>query len=201
MNAENASQTEKIAGTVTLRAIENAQTVTDAVAAMKEIAEKISFVEEIARQTNLLSLNASIEAARAGEHGRGFAVVAAEVGKLVKTSQEAASDINELSRRSMEIARTAGTAIEELLPEIKKTESLVQEISTSSAEQERGVSQINSAISQLDNVIQGNAASSEQLAATANQLSEMALRLLDTLKHFRTDTDNSHSPEKYLPTA
>lgn len=183
-NADNAKQTEIIAKRVTEKADESGRAVQDAIEAMQEIADKITVVEEISRNTNLLSLNASIEAARAGEHGRGFAVVATEVGKLAKNSQSAAQDINELSIHSVEVARRAGAALEGLLPEIRKTAELVQEISQSSVEQESGVEQINAAILQLDNVIQSNASSSEELAATAQQLTDLAVRLIETMEQF-----------------
>ena len=190
-NAENAQQTELIARKVTAKADESGQAVGAAIEAMEKIADRITVVEEIARNTNLLSLNASIEAARAGEHGKGFAVVATEVGKLAQNSQNAAREIVELSNHSMNVAREAGNTLEELIPEIKKTAELVQEISASSSEQENGVEQINTAIIQLDSVIQTNASSSEELAATASQLQNMAEKLNDTLSQFRTGSETA----------
>ncbi len=128
-NADNAMETEKIA----IKAAEDARSGGDAVnntvGAMKEIADKIMIIEEIARQTNLLALNAAIEAARAGEHGKGFAVVAAEVRKLAERSQVAAGEISELSVSSVEVAEKAGELLNVIVPNIQKTAELVQEIS------------------------------------------------------------------------
>jgi methyl-accepting chemotaxis protein len=100
---------------------------------MKEIASRISIIEEIARQTNLLALNAAIEAARAGEAGKGFAVVASEVRKLAERSATAAGEINELSKKSVTVAGEAGKRLEELVPDIKKTAELIQEIAAARA--------------------------------------------------------------------
>ena len=156
-NAENALQTEKIATQAANDAQEGGNAVNMTVSAMKQIANKIMIIEEIARQTNLLALNAAIEAARAGEHGKGFAVVAAEVRKLAERSQNAAAEINDLSTNSVEVAERAGQLLEVIVPNIQRTAELVQEISAASKEQDAGAEQINQSIQQLDGVIQQNA--------------------------------------------
>jgi len=111
-NADNAAETEKIARQASGDAEEGGRQVQKTVRAMKDIADKTSIVEEIARQTNLLALNAAIEAARTGDAGRGFAVVAAEVRKLAERSGEAAKEISKLSAGSVEVAEKAGKMLE-----------------------------------------------------------------------------------------
>ena len=183
-NADNSTQTEAISQKAATDAEESGSAVTEAVGAMKEIAGKISIIEEISRQTNLLALNAAIEAARAGEHGKGFAVVAAEVRKLAERSQVAAGEISELSASSVQVAERAGQMLEKLVPNIKKTSDLVQEITASSKEQNSGADQISKAIQQLDQVIQQNAASTEEMASTSEELSSQAQQLKDTMAFF-----------------
>jgi len=184
-NADNANQTEKIARKSSEDAIKSGDAVIQTVKAMKDIAEKISIIQEIARQTNLLSLNASIEAARAGEHGKGFAVVASEVQKLAERSQNAATEISNISKTSVSIAELAGDMLSKLVPDIQKTAELVAEISAASTEQNKGIQQINSAILQLNNVVQENASSSEEVASTSEELSSQANLLKDALSFFR----------------
>ncbi len=161
---------------------------------MKQIADKISIIEDIAYQTNMLALNAAIEGARAGEHGKGFAVVAAEVRKLAERSQIAASEISNLTKDSVAIAETAGTLLEKMVPDIIQTAGLVQEISASSEEQSAGVAQINKAMQQLDVVTQQNASGSEELAATAEEMQAQSKNLTSAVSFFRmkgTDSSNS----------
>ncbi|MDX8399301.1 MAG: PAS domain-containing methyl-accepting chemotaxis protein, partial [Gallionellaceae bacterium] len=134
-NTANAKVTESMASQATKQATEGGEAVTQTVTAMKQIAGKISIVDDIAYQTNLLALNAAIEAARAGEHGKGFAVVAAEVRKLAERSQIAAQEIGELASASVEKAENAGALLVEIVPAISKTSGLVQEISAASEEQ------------------------------------------------------------------
>ncbi len=189
-NADNSNQTENLSLQASKDAEESGRAVIESVSAMKEIASKISIIEEIARQTNLLALNAAIEAARAGEHGKGFAVVAAEVRKLAERSQNAAGEISELSASSVDVAERAGDMLNKLVPDIKKTSELVQEISASSNEQNTGADQINKAIQQLDQVIQQNASATEEMASTSEELSSQAQQLQDAISFFKTDSSS-----------
>lgn len=187
-NAENAQQTEQIALQSSKQAEDGGAAVAKAVDAMKNIAEKISIIEEIARQTNLLALNAAIEAARAGEHGKGFAVVAAEVRKLAERSGEAAGEIGELSSNTVGVAEKAGEMLNILVPDIKRTAELVQEIAAGSGEQLSGAEQINKAVQQLDQVTQQNASASEEMASTSEELSSQAEQLQQVMSFFRVGT-------------
>ena len=156
---------------------------------MKEVAEKIGIIEEIARQTNLLALNAAIEAARAGEYGRGFAVVAAEIRKLAERSQKAAAEISELSSSSVSISEKAGKLFETIVPKIEETVELIQEISAASREQNIGTEQITEAIIDMDKVVQNNAASSEELAASAALLSSEVSQLNETINFIKVNRE------------
>lgn len=189
-NAENAGQTEKIARQSASDAQVSGDAVNRAVQAMQTIAEKITIVQEIARQTDLLALNAAVEAARAGEHGKGFAVVASEVRKLAERSQAAATEISGLSTETVRAAQEAGQMLGKLVPDIKRTAELVEEISAACREQDVGAAQINEAIQQLDKVTQQNSAASEQMSATAEELASQADQLQTTIAYFRTDADS-----------
>ncbi|MCK4517099.1 MAG: methyl-accepting chemotaxis protein, partial [Spirochaetaceae bacterium] len=205
-NADNAQQTDSIA----LKASSDAETsgaaVGKAVGAMKEIAERISVISEIARQTNMLALNAAIEAARASEHGKGFAVVAAEVRKLAERSQEAADEIERLSSSTVEVAVNAGEMLVKLVPDIQKTAELVQEINAASNEQKSGAEQINKAIQQLDTVIQQNSTASEEMASTSEELAGQAEQMQDVISFFKVNGNgkswkNRENPAVATPVA
>jgi methyl-accepting chemotaxis protein len=199
-NADNAAQTEKIARQSSKNAELSGEAVTRAVAAMQTIAEKIGIVQEIARQTDLLAINAAVEAARAGEQGKGFAVVASEVRRLAERSQTAASEISGLSSQTVKAAGAAGEMLSALVPDIRKTAELVAEISAACREQDVGASQINEALQQLDKVIQLNASASEQMAATSEELASQAEELQSSIAYFRTDAA-AGSNRRPAPTA
>lgn len=185
LNADNAVRTASIAEQSVMNGQRSAEAVKATIEAMTEIQERISVIEEIANQTNILALNASVEAARAGEAGRGFSVVAAEVRMLAERSRDAAVEITELTQKGVERVTESGELIEKLVPEIQETGSLVKEISVASKEQETGAQQVNIAISQMDSVTQQNASASEQLASMAAELSTQAQKLQKIIEFFQ----------------
>lgn len=184
-NSENAKVTDGMAKQASDQAVSGGKAVTETLIAMKQIADKIGIVDDIAYQTNLLALNAAIEAARAGEHGKGFAVVAAEVRKLAERSQVAAKEIDVLARGSVQKAEVAGKILNEIVPSINKTSDLVQEITAASEEQSSGAAQINIAMSQMSQTTQQNASASELLAATSEEVSNQSGLLRQVLGFFK----------------
>ena len=188
-NTSNSIETEKIAVKASSEIIDTKESVNATENSMKLIATKISIIGEISRQTNLLALNAAVEAARAGEHGRGFAVVAAEVRKLAERSQLAATEIDEVSAKSVYVAQKSGQMLNDVVPNIQKTADLVQEITASSVEQSAGSEQVNSAIQVLNNVVQENAATAEEMAAGSEELNAQAESLQEAISFFNIGED------------
>jgi methyl-accepting chemotaxis protein len=194
-NAENSRQMEQIATRGALDAEKAGQAVLETVEQMKTIAEKITIVQEIAYQTNLLSLNAAIEAARAGEHGKGFAVVASEVRRLAERSQTAAKEISALASTSVKVAERSGQLLDDLVPSIRKTAELVQEVTATSSEQASGVAQINQAMAQVDQATQRNAAAAEELSSTAEEMTSQADALQSLMSFFKLADSAPVEPE------
>ncbi len=192
-NADNAKQTDKIASKAADDAKAGGDSVARTVAAMREVADKISIIEEIARKTDLLALNAAVEAARAGEHGKGFAVVASEVRKLAERSQTAAAEISRITASGVQVAEQAGEMLTKLVPDIRKTAELVQEIAAASGEQNTGAMQVNKAIQQLDQVIQQNSSASEEMASTAEELSSQAQQLQASIAFFKVNASGDRA--------
>ena len=191
---DNAQTTATISRSAATKTLAGQEVLKRTLEAMKAIALKVAVIEDIARNTNLLALNAAIEAARAGESGKGFAVVASEIRKLAERSQNAAGEIIHMTQTSAAIAEETDKTFSELVPEIRRTADLIQEILAATTEQQAGITEITKAMAELDKVIQRNAAHSEQLSGTADTLSTQAEELAKTVSSFTLDQKSAPEP-------
>ena len=212
-NAENAAEAKTLAAGATDQARSGAEVMTNAVSAMQAITEAsgkissiIGVIDEIAFQTNLLALNAAVEAARAGEQGRGFAVVASEVRNLAGRSAVAAREIKELIDDSVgkveegsRLVNMSGETLEAIKQSIGKVSDIVAEIADASADQSDGLDQINTAITQMDEMTQQNAALVEQAAASSETIGDEASALTDMVEFFATSDSAGRSQTVVVP--
>jgi methyl-accepting chemotaxis protein len=199
--AEGANRANKIVGVTRAEAEESGAIVARAVEAMggiertsSEISEIISVIDGIAFQTNLLALNAGVEAARAGDAGRGFAVVASEVRALAQRSADAAKDVksrimasSEQVEAGVELVSETGKALQRIIGRIAEISTLVSDIAASADQQATGLQQVNTAVSEMDNVTQQNAAMVEQATAAARSLAVEADALANEVARFKLD--------------
>ncbi|AUT65767.1 methyl-accepting chemotaxis protein [Paraburkholderia terrae] len=189
--ASNASQTATTGGDVVRKVV---ATMDDISSSSSRVSEIISVIEGIAFQTNILALNAAVEAARAGEEGRGFAVVAGEVRTLAQRSAAAAKEIKALIETSAAHVSTgstlvhdAGETMNDVVRSVKRVTDIMSEIAAASTEQSTGIEQVNTAVAQMDQVTQQNAALVEQATAAAQAMADQAASLKAAVAMFRLD--------------
>jgi len=198
-NADNARQANQLSKGASDVAVKGGEVVGQVVHTMgaiaessKKIADIISVIDGIAFQTNILALNAAVEAARAGEQGRGFAVVAGEVRNLAQRSAAAAKEIKELIGNSVDkvsdgyrLVENAGKTMDEIVGAVKRVTDIMGEITAASQEQSQGIEQVNSAVAQMDEMTQQNAALVEEAAAAAESLQDQAAGLSESVSVFK----------------
>ncbi|MBA2672242.1 MAG: hypothetical protein H0U68_00995 [Ramlibacter sp.] len=198
-NADNARQASQLAVTASDVARKGGQVVGQVVSTMNDISQSsrkigdiIGVIDGIAFQTNILALNAAVEAARAGEQGRGFAVVAAEVRSLAQRSAAAAKEIKSLIGDSVgkveagtKLVDAAGSTMGEIVASVKRVSDLIAEIAAASQEQSSGIGQVNTAVAQMEQVVQQNASLVEEATAAAESMKDQSAALLQMMSRFQ----------------
>jgi methyl-accepting chemotaxis protein len=209
-NADNARQANQLAqtassvaergGAIVGQVVDTMGTINDS---SRKIYDIISVIDGIAFQTNILALNAAVEAARAGEQGRGFAVVASEVRNLAQRSAAAAKEIKELIGKSVDqvdigskLVQQAGATMDDVVDSVRRVTDIMGEITSASSEQSIGIDQVNTAITQMDQVTQQNAALVEQAAAAAASMQDQAGRLAQVAATFRLEPGMAVRPAR-----
>jgi len=207
-SADSARQANQLAASAAEVAARGGKVVSEVVSTMdeinassKKIADIIGVIDGIAFQTNILALNAAVEAARAGEQGRGFAVVAGEVRNLAQRSAEAAKEIKGLIGASVDrvesgsrLVADAGKTMQEIVGSVQRVTDIIGEITAASSEQSDGIGQVNTSVTQLDQMTQQNAALVEESAAAAESLKEQAVRLAKVVGTFKLDAAQRAEP-------
>ncbi len=206
-NSDNAAQASHVAQEAAQNAQQGGDVVTHVVSKMHEIRHSsqqitdiIGLIDSIAFQTNILALNASVEAARAGEHGRGFAVVASEVRLLATRSADAAADIRQLIGTSVsqieagtQQADLASESMAAIMESVKRVTTLMDEIAVASEEQRIGINEVNSAVGEMEQTTQQNAAMVEQASTSATQLEHEAERLTGVVLRFKLNSGDENT--------
>ena len=186
---EGNAQKRGVAADIAKRIKEEVQNIqitqNDNLTAVKNISEKIDIINDIAFQTNILALNAAVEAARAGEHGKGFAVVASEIRKLAEKCKTSASDIIESAQNTVLSTETAYEKLAGILPEVDKSAEMIRQIAEAGQNQAMTITLIDENVKQLNNSIQANAAASEELAVSAQELDDQARRFKESTSEFK----------------
>ena len=219
MNSDNAKQAAALSAASSEAAVQGEKEMSELIASMSEISDSskkieeiINVIDDIAFQTNLLALNAAVEAARAGEQGKGFAVVAEAVRSLAQRSAEAAKDITSLIQESVakiergtHKADKSGEVLKNIVVSVKKVADLNTEIATASEEQSTGIGQISKAMNQLDQAVQSNAASSEEIAGTSDEINTQAQLMksvvdeLNVVVYGHTESQSHHFEKAHEP--
>jgi methyl-accepting chemotaxis protein len=196
--AADASEAARRGGRVVGQVVSTMNGISDS---SRRIADITSVIDAIAFQTNILALNAAVEAARAGEQGRGFAVVAAEVRQLAQRSASAAKEINGLIGESVDqvqqgakMVDTAGRTMDEIVESVKKVSDLIAEIAAASSEQSQGIEQVNTAVAQMEQVVQQNASLAEEASAATESMKLQSAALLQAVSRFKIEGDMRLAP-------
>lgn len=208
-NADNSEEARRLSSDARSLASRGEEISTAVISSMQEItksshkiSEIITVIDEIAFQTNLLALNAAVEAARAGDQGRGFAVVASEVRSLAQRSASAAKEIKDLITDSVakvedgsRYVNESGKALSDINESINKVTEIIAEIASAGREQAIGIEQVNTAVTQMDEGTQQNAALVDQVAAASSSMEEQATSLRDLVNRFKVSGVQSSAPQ------